>query len=176
MKPLVLWGGEDIWPGFYQQKPHPKAGPFDQNRDVDEINQVERALSIKQPIVGICRGAQLLCVLNGGTLWQHSLGHRNNNHGLVTRDGHISSAAADHHQIMRPDGKYELLAWDDTPTHVYGEKDTDPLVIARVPEVVWWPETKCLGIQPHPEWESKGSKFVTWINSILKEKEIDYEF
>ena len=168
MKPLILWGGEDVWPGCYGADPHPKSGPFNPKRDVNEIDLVKAAMALDQPIVGVCRGAQLLCVMNGGTLWQHSLGHNNNNHGLVTRDGYINSAAADHHQIMRPDGKYELLAWDDTPTHVYGEKDTDnPLVIARVPEVIWWPETKCLAIQPHPEWEDKDSPFVKWINNTI---------
>lgn len=176
MKPLILWGGEDVYPGFYGADPHPKAGPFNQNRDVDEISQVERALLIKQPIVGVCRGAQLLCVMNGGTLWQHSLGHRNNDHALYGPDGLIcNSAAADHHQIMRPVGNHEVLAWDDTPTYVYNSNN-DKFIIARVPEVVWWPDTKCLGIQPHPEWEKKGSCFLNWINSVIKEKGIYYVF
>lgn len=175
MKPLILWGGEDVWPGFYGADPHPKAGPFNPERDVNEIDLVKAAMALNQSIVGVCRGAQLLCVMNGGTLWQHSLGHNNNNHGLVTRDGYINSAAADHHQIMRPEGKCEVLAYAEGPTIAYGATDKQ-VVLARVPEVIWWPETKCLGIQPHPEWEPKGSAFVQWINEVMKEKGIDYDF
>lgn len=176
MKPLILWGGEDVHPSFYEETDHPIAGPFNIKRDEFELGEVEKAVTLGQPVIGICRGAQLLCVFNGGTLWQHSIGHRNNSHSLKTKDKTmIQSAAADHHQIMRPVGTFEVLAWDDTSTHVYTANNKS-LVLARAPEVVWWPKTKSLGIQPHPEWEKKGSTFLQWINKIISEKGIDYEF
>lgn len=175
MKPLILWGGEDVWPGFYGADPHPKAGPFNPERDIREVRLIKAAMALDQPIVGICRGAQLLCVANNGSLWQHSLGH-NQAHDIITKDLEVfKDVSADHHQIMRPEGKCEVLAYAEGPTIAYGATDKQ-VVLARVPEVIWWPETKCLGIQPHPEWEPKGSAFVQWINEVMKEKGIDYEF
>lgn len=176
MRPLILWGGNDIHPSIYEEDPHKLAGPYDVGRDVSEIQAVTEAIAAGTPIIGVCRGAQLLCAINGGTLWQHSLGHTNNSHALYGPNGIIcDQAAADHHQIMRPIGKYEVLAWGEGPTYVYSASGATH-VLASNPEVVWWPDTKCLGIQPHPEWESKNSCFVKWINSVIAEKGIKYAF
>jgi len=66
----VLGGGRDIEPGRYGQEPHAKLAPTDPDRDAFELELVERALDQGLPILGMCRGVQMLNVALGGTLVQ----------------------------------------------------------------------------------------------------------
>lgn len=67
---LVLTGGEDVAPGRYGAQPHPKLGPVDLARDAAELQLIATALGRRLPILGICRGMQILNVALGGTLYQ----------------------------------------------------------------------------------------------------------
>ncbi|MDE8649909.1 gamma-glutamyl-gamma-aminobutyrate hydrolase family protein [Rhodococcus qingshengii] len=68
---LVLTGGGDVDSTLYGADPHPKAGPFDSDRDAWELSLARHGLDRGVPILGICRGMQLLNVFLGGTLIQH---------------------------------------------------------------------------------------------------------
>lgn len=68
---LLLAGGEDVDPRRYGEAPGQFSGPFSVERDEFEFALVERALERGIPILGICRGNQLLNVALGGTLIQH---------------------------------------------------------------------------------------------------------
>lgn len=64
---LVLGGGKDVYPALYQQKA--KSGYlYDRERDYMEKNWLDYALARKLPVLGICRGAQMLNVHLGGNL------------------------------------------------------------------------------------------------------------
>ena len=67
---LVLTGGEDIAPSRYGAEPHPALAAVDHARDALEVSLLERALERRMPVLGICRGLQLLNVALGGTLYQ----------------------------------------------------------------------------------------------------------
>ena len=67
---LVVTGGSDINPARYGQLPEPTTGQPDDERDEIEILLVAEALRIGLPVLGICRGMQLLNVVHGGTLVQ----------------------------------------------------------------------------------------------------------
>lgn len=67
---LLFAGGQDISPSFYGAAPHPQLGPTDPLQDEVEIALARRAAAEGKPILGICRGAQLLNVALGGTLYQ----------------------------------------------------------------------------------------------------------
>lgn len=67
---LVLTGGEDVDPAYFGQEPHPRLGPVDRVRDALELAMFREAWSREIPVLGICRGIQLLNVGLGGTLWQ----------------------------------------------------------------------------------------------------------
>lgn len=67
---LILAGGRDIDPRFYNQEPHENLKATDPARDDFELDLIRRALDQNVPILGICRGIQTLNVALGGTLVQ----------------------------------------------------------------------------------------------------------
>lgn len=71
---LVLTGGGDIDPAVYGAQPHPRTGRVSAQRDHAELAVLAAALAAGLPVLGICRGLQLLNVARGGTLCQHLAG------------------------------------------------------------------------------------------------------
>lgn len=67
---LLLCGGVDVDPVHFGEPPHPKLGEIDAPRDWVELTITRWALAEKLPILGICRGIQVLNVACGGPLWQ----------------------------------------------------------------------------------------------------------
>jgi putative glutamine amidotransferase len=72
---LVIAGGPDVDPSRYGAPRSPRTGPPAPERDGWEIALIEAALASRTPLLGICRGMQLLNVAAGGTLVQHIDGH-----------------------------------------------------------------------------------------------------
>lgn len=72
---LVIAGGADVAPARYGAEPHPRTGPPALDRDAWELALIDAALAGGVPLLGICRGLQLLNVALGGTLVQHLDGH-----------------------------------------------------------------------------------------------------
>jgi putative glutamine amidotransferase len=67
---ILLGGGRDIEPARYGQEPHELLTATDPQRDAFELELVEQALDRGLPILGMCRGIQILNVALGGTLYQ----------------------------------------------------------------------------------------------------------
>jgi putative glutamine amidotransferase len=67
---LVLAGGADIEPVRYGASPHERTVTRP-DRDAGELSVLEAALEVDLPVLGVCRGAELLAVAYGGTLHQH---------------------------------------------------------------------------------------------------------
>jgi GMP synthase-like glutamine amidotransferase len=174
---LVLWGGEDISPGIYKQRPSREtwAEKTMSVRDFIEVSLVKTALKMDIPIIGICRGAQLMCALSGGTVIQHVDGHAGWRHNIVTKDGAILVTNSYHHQMMNPFkvDHAELIAWaEDNLSKVYVGDADEPVKLPRgfrEPEVVWFPNTKSLCIQGHPEFEDASSSFINYSVDLCKE-------
>lgn len=75
---LVLAGGSDVDPGTYGADRHPSTGHAWPERDLFELALAREAVKRDRPVLGICRGMQVLNVARGGTLLQHlpdELGH-----------------------------------------------------------------------------------------------------
>ncbi len=67
---ILLPGGDDVAPERYGQERHPRLGLVDDDRDDLELTLAARALRDDLPLLGICRGIQVLAVAAGGTLYQ----------------------------------------------------------------------------------------------------------
>ncbi|RPK68191.1 putative glutamine amidotransferase [Streptomyces sp. ADI96-02] len=82
---VVIAGGADVEPVRYGAAPDPRTGPPARGRDSWELALIEAAVEQNVPLLGICRGMQLLNVAFGGTLHQHLDGHSG---GLGVFGGH----------------------------------------------------------------------------------------
>lgn len=87
---LVLSGGPDLDPRTYGQTPHEHLGPTEPSVDEFELALCAAAVSQGLPVLGICRGLQVLNVAAGGTLHQHlpdamgaTVGHRQREAGRL---------------------------------------------------------------------------------------------
>lgn len=164
---VVFPGGEDISPFMYGQRRITQSGPFNFRRDMRE-NRVFRNLLPEMPKLGICRGAQFLNIMNGGSLYQHVDNH-------AVREGHMVKLFFDskfepiegessilvtstHHQLMVPALVNEALVLgmanqskelkDDSMVTKVGINDKR----FREAEIVYYPLTNSLCYQPHPEY------------------------
>jgi len=171
---LLLWGGTDVCPALYGEIPNKfnEAGPIPSRRDQLEWTLIKSAVARSIPIIGVCRGAQILCAADGGKLAQDIGGHVAG-HEIVTNDGEMMYAAANHHQMMLPRPLNKVLATTIKPLHggtYVGNKDAIYNIHAsfKEPEVVYFPEMKAIGFQPHPEWMPSDSPFVQWCLKTVK--------
>ena len=80
---LCLTGGEDLEPSRYGAPADPKTEPADPKRDALELALVATARERDLPVLGICRGFQVINVAYGGSLVQHVDGHREANGPIV---------------------------------------------------------------------------------------------
>ncbi|MGW5341882.1 gamma-glutamyl-gamma-aminobutyrate hydrolase family protein [Streptomyces sp. HUAS TT3] len=89
---IVLTGGEDVDPALYGAVPHPRTGPPVRERDAWEQAVLAAGLARDIPVLGVCRGMQLMNVHAGGTLIQH-LPDRVGHHGHNPYRGHFCAHA-----------------------------------------------------------------------------------
>ena len=75
---FLLPGGEDINPKIYNEEPHPKLGSLAKACDELEVPIVRYARNSGKPLLGICRGSQMMNVACGGTLYQDLAAQRPN--------------------------------------------------------------------------------------------------
>jgi putative glutamine amidotransferase len=88
---LILQGGADIDPVAYGESPSPLLQPTDVLRDRFELRLLHAFMDAGKPVLGICRGMQLINVAHGGTLYQDLVdgGATGNAHVAPTYDEHM---------------------------------------------------------------------------------------
>lgn len=156
---IMLVGGADIESCRYGARPHTDAEPAQTTRDAVELALVRRAAARDLPVLGICRGMQVINVASGGTLWQHlpdshaTSDHRRtagtfegNGHTVRLVDGSLAASAAgesDHHVLSHH--------------HQSVDRVGDGLIVSGVAEdgiveAIESPQHPyLLGVQWHPE-------------------------
>ncbi len=67
---LLLSGGDDLEPFHFHEQPRLELGEIHPERDVFELSLTKEAQARGMPVLGICRGCQVLCVAGGGALYQ----------------------------------------------------------------------------------------------------------
>lgn len=154
---VVFLGGTDVNPALYGEKPIQAVKSIDIERDRREKEIFEICSENNISMLGICRGAQFLHVMNGGKLWQHVDGHAGPNHLIYDIDEDVTVlSSSTHHQMMRHNDQMNVIAvtQDFIASFVQNEEevlDTDDENILEV-EACFYQETKCLCIQGHPEY------------------------
>jgi putative glutamine amidotransferase len=155
---LILAGGVDVGPATYGASAHPATDAPNEERDAFELALARRALERDLPLLGICRGMQVLNVAAGGTLHQHlpdvvgSDVHRRTlgvftDHEVRLEDGSLAARAAG--ETVHPSKSHHHQAVD-----VLGEGFvvTGWSAEDELPEAIEDPARRyALGVQWHPE-------------------------
>lgn len=157
----VIPGGGDIDPELYGEPKHPKCGPTRIEYDRKEINDLNLAIKDKKPIIGICRGLQLLTICQGGKLVQ-DIGFQGGERPIIdneTKEQYLIPKA--HHQVC-------ILSSDiQNPSRILAYSYIGKQFI---PEVVHFPAINAIGIQGHPEWLRQYNNDDTdqWLKKLIK--------
>ena len=91
---LLLTGGGDIDPTFFGEEPQQELGNISPERDTFEISITQKMLKLNKPILGICRGCQILNIANGGDMYQDIYTQAENN--LLQHTQHAPRSHASH--------------------------------------------------------------------------------
>lgn len=174
---LLLPGGEDVVPTFYGEEPHPLLRKTDRLRDEVELFAISWARQKQRPILGICRGIQVLNVAYGGTLYQDvdqqrpsAPKHKESewdelSHSIDLEGGSLLSKIlcteclqvnSLHHQAIKELGQ-GLKATATTPDGlIEGVESTDPRHFV-------------VGIQCHPEalWQEKDHRWLKLFEAFI---------
>lgn len=157
---LILVGGSDVDPASYGQPPHPLVQPPVPQRDAAEFALLAIMRERRRPVLGICRGSQVMAVEAGGRLIQHLpdlLGHEGHSPGAGVYGEHevaiepdsrlhailgpVARVSSYHHQGIAEHPGYTATAWASDGTVEAIEDPGLPFCIG----VLWHPE---IGVDP----------------------------
>ncbi len=161
---LMLAGGTDIDPRSYGAERHPLTIDPDPERDAFEIALVRRALARDLPLLGICRGLQIVNIARGGTLHQdlpELLGHEHHrripgsfdgaDHTVRLLAGSLAARAAGEEHHATKSHHHQGVDRVGEGLQVTGWSDLDDL-----PEAIEEPRNRfALGVQWHPEADER---------------------
>ncbi|CAN5737434.1 gamma-glutamyl-gamma-aminobutyrate hydrolase family protein [soil metagenome] len=158
---LIASGGADIDPALYGAERHPMTDPLNPDRDGAEMRLLGKAMDSGVPVLGICRGMQMMNVARGGDLIQH-LDDHTDGAGHVKAPGEFSSHSvtvspgsrlgaivgerttvrSHHHQAPNRVGEgLTKVAWSEDALTEGLEAAGDPFTIG----VLWHPEEEGVG-------------------------------
>jgi gamma-glutamyl-gamma-aminobutyrate hydrolase PuuD len=161
----ILWGGIDWDPSWYNEKRQDNCGWSNIKRDERELTEIDYYVRHNIPIIGICRGAQGLCIADGGKLIQHidiQLGQKLIKEVATDFNYKIEKT---HHQVcvLRP---YDPNDKENNPQLLAYSTYKDTLI----PEVVYYPTLNAIGIQGHPEIMPYNHPTNLWLFDLINKK------
>jgi putative glutamine amidotransferase len=152
---VVFAGGSDLDPTLYDQPAHEQTTGLRPERDAAEVPLMRAALDRDLPLLGICRGMQVLSVVSGGALEQHLpdvVGHEGHRpergvygrHGVRLAPGSLAhrllgdevSVPSYHHQGLASAGSLTVTGWADDESPEVVEDPTRRFALG----VLWHPE------------------------------------
>ncbi len=151
---VVFTGGPDVNPIYYGARRH-EMTLFDSERDSSDLKLYGTCLALGIPMFGVCRGAQFLHVMNGGSLYQHVDRH-NVPHSMYDplAKRMIKSVSSVHHQMcIKQEGM--VVLGDSFAASNRWTDGVEPAVVGTKMDVeaYFYPETLCYGVQGHPEYK-----------------------
>ena len=173
---IVLTGGEDFDPAYYGDTAHEKLGEVNDPRDTYDLTLFKLAKDRNVPILGICRGLQLINVGMGGSLYQDlpsekpsDINHRQEVEGTIATHG-VS--------IMKGSTMHEILGQDEVQVNTFHHQAIKKLAPElkivgwandSVPEMIEaFPNRQILGVQFHPEiFTNAGDKTLSKLFAFL---------
>lgn len=168
---VVFTGGPDVHPRHYGMGDliHEKTS-FNEERDTKDIALYADCYMGRIPMLGVCRGAQFLHVMNQGLLFQHVDGHYGD-HSIVdvTTGEIIDKVSSTHHQLCVENNRMEILATaGKSRTRWYSDKEFQSGVNPDI-EAFFYRETCCLGVQGHPEFRNY-PRYTSWVLKQIETK------
>ena len=171
---LLLCGGADIDPGAYGEERHPETKHTVPERDAFEIALARAAIERDVPLLGICRGMQLLNVALGGTLIQHlpdDVGHTDHrrspgsfedaDHDVTLTDGSLAARAAGESCHGTKSHHHQGVARLGEGLDITGRGVRDGL-----PEAIEIPGARfVLGVQWHPEADPQSGVVAAFVRA-----------
>ncbi len=169
---VLMTGGEDVHPSYYNQR-QSITTYANRHRDANEMLILNRAVEMNKPIVGVCRGMQLLTIFMGGSIIQ-DIDHPYS-HNVMLNDGNMLRTNSLHHQLCNPlpirNNRYELLAWANKLSHrMMNGRDQNiinrpygRLLSEKEPEAILFFNIKALGVQGHPEMLLPGNPYTNFL-------------
>jgi putative glutamine amidotransferase len=152
---VVFAGGADLDPALYDQPAHEQTTGLRPERDAAEVPLMRAALDRDLPLLGICRGMQVLSVVSGGVLEQHLpdvVGHEGHRpergvygrHGVRLAPGSLAhrllgdevNVPSYHHQGLASAGSLTVTGWADDESPEVVEDPTRRFALG----VLWHPE------------------------------------
>lgn len=160
---LLIAGGADINPARYGQEPDPHVRTWFDDRDAWELQLLAEADRERLPVLGICRGMQMMAVAAGGSLVQHlpdvvgHTGHAGTAAGYsrteVTVDGEGRIAALVAGRLTVPSHHHQAVA--EHPGYRVVARDADGVVQAMEADGARF----AVGVQWHPETDDDSGVF-----------------
>lgn len=178
---ILFSGGGDISLKYFNGSDHPRIDGIDETRDTTEISLMRSSVNDGKPLLGICRGAQVMNVALGGTLYTHIIDQHK---GAIDHDypGNLRKTIV--HPINVDEASRSAEIFGETLLHVnslhhQGLKEIAPglKVVGHAPdglaEVVEIPEHPyAIAVQWHPEWltdqPSMQRLFKSFVNAAEK--------
>ena len=182
---LLLTGGNDIYPGLYgREADTSRCGSFNLRRDTLEMAALTLALEKKMPVLGICRGMQLINVHQGGTLYI-DLGDETDSDKLHRTDGdgwtqHLIFPE----KTVFPLAKFSQNAHLVASNHHQGinKLAKSLLVVARsedgLPEAIVFKNPErgfMVAVQWHPEWKPLAGELSKPLASMFLDAALEFQ-
>jgi GMP synthase-like glutamine amidotransferase len=169
---VVFAGGTDVDPALYGEEPHVSTC-FNRARDDTDTMLYNLCVENGIPMLGVCRGAQFLHVMNGGKLYQDIDKHYGDHRMyVVDQKDFIDKVSSVHHQACIPqhENGFRLLGSNGDARNRRLNPSQSVLGPRADVEAFFYRDTCCLGVQGHPEYQGY-NRFTKWvldqINSLI---------